>query len=174
MSTQYHNCAFDGDEDLYGIGVRVGIYCQWMATLLARTMVIPEETSSAEDTNLCFQVALLSTLLFAITGRKQPVIAPEVLVTLPLCFGGFAIASALSMGFREVGAPSRSLIRLLFSVNLFGLLVGVNMWFWWRGIYLLHDPACTYYTFMFSKVTIDHLLDFYRAIPRDPNFLAIF
>ena len=29
---EYHHCKFEGNPDLYGIGIRLGLYLQWYST----------------------------------------------------------------------------------------------------------------------------------------------
>ncbi|CEL03040.1 hypothetical protein ASPCAL04198 [Aspergillus calidoustus] len=168
-------CHINGDEDLYGIGVRTGIYAQWVATLLSRTLRVPEEITASDDANLCFQLALTAVLLFVLTGRKEPFMPVEALIALPLCFGGFAAASAPfslpTTAAAAAAAPCRqatSLVRFLCSLHLFGILAGVSCWFWWYGIEHGHNVAgdqCPYYTFLFAKVKVsDSLIGFYRFL----------
>ena len=44
-------CAFDGNTDLYGLGVRLGVYGQWIATLIT-TVLDPENEASFRLLNL--------------------------------------------------------------------------------------------------------------------------
>src|ERR1700733_1442535 len=46
-------CSFVGNADLYGTGTRFGIYCQWLATVIANYK--PDEVSAMQTINLSFQ-----------------------------------------------------------------------------------------------------------------------
>jgi hypothetical protein len=46
-------CAVTGNLDLYGIGIRIGIYAQWLATLIA-DLLTPSEVDAIKSTNTYF------------------------------------------------------------------------------------------------------------------------
>lgn len=50
------NCAFRGDQDTYGKGIRVGVYLQWMTSNLANNFV-PDEAMTMRGVNTCFALA---------------------------------------------------------------------------------------------------------------------
>ena len=60
-------CSIEGNSYLYGLGVRTGVYCQLLATILANHGV-PEALTAAVDTNVIF---LLATLVALITVTAQ-------------------------------------------------------------------------------------------------------
>jgi len=39
-------CAIAGNEDMYGLGVRLGFYLQWMASILANALMVRDELQS--------------------------------------------------------------------------------------------------------------------------------
>lgn len=59
-----------------------------------------------------------------------------------------------------------SRFRLVCSLHIFGILAGINAWFWW---YKLHDSRnvrgnCVYYTFLFARLQLDDLKGSFRAV----------
>jgi hypothetical protein len=50
-------CPFTGNSDLYGIGVRVGLYAQWVATLLV-SLFSAEDEETFRIVNLIIQSAV--------------------------------------------------------------------------------------------------------------------
>ena len=151
------NCFVDATQDLIGVGVRVGLYCQWLATFISG-IALPSELNYIQTTTICFQTATLIALV-VITAHGV-LIAQEVLVALPLVFGGFLAthifdppqAFLAARGNRE--NSSTSFWRLFATVQVFGLLIGYNSWFWWQGVNVLHSDACRYYTLVFTKVEV--------------------
>ncbi len=148
------NCTFPANQDLYGVGVRIGVYSQWIATFLSN-MKLLNEASSMQSTTLCFQCAIICAIVL-VTAR-QTLFQPEVLIVLPLCFGGFLAAGITGSSNATEPSTNLSAFRLFVILHLFGSLVGYSSWFWWHGIDSLQDSKCTYYTLIFAKVRIHKL-----------------
>lgn len=146
-----HGCSFTASQDLYGIGVRVGLYCQWAATVLA-SIKLPEATAAMKTTTLCFQCATFSALVL-ITVRGD-ITQPEVLIVLPLSFGGFIAANVPSYSNHQSGSGSGSAAGIFGIMQIFGAFVGYNLWFWWYGVNVMGSSSCKYYTLIFAKVEI--------------------
>ena len=49
-------CGFMGDGDTYGLGIRLGVYTQWISSLLAY-FFLPDEAASAGGVNTCFTLS---------------------------------------------------------------------------------------------------------------------
>lgn len=144
------SCVIFGDPDLYGLGVRIGIYCQWLATSIAN-IASEEEISAMYTVNMCFQAAILCGVVIATSNMT--VSAVEVFITFPLCFGGFAAT--------QIHGPSNSLKTTFFGLfaayQLFGALAGFSAWFWWVGLDQLSRDSCPDYAFFFTRLEIYHL-----------------
>lgn len=53
-------CSFDGNSDEYGLGIRLGVYLQWIASHIANQNVYAKEVIGVFlDTNTIFLMALL-------------------------------------------------------------------------------------------------------------------
>ena len=151
-------------QDLYGIGIRTGIYCQWIATMVAG-VALPAETVAIQTNTMCLQCAILGALIL-MTVRAS-IAQPDVLIIVPLTFGGFLAAQTFEHGTSLVGAATAkgaSALRTLVMLHIFGVLVGYSLWFWWEGVDNLSPAACTYYAFVFGKVMIARLRVFGIAI----------
>jgi hypothetical protein len=77
-------CTFPGNPDLYGLGIQVGVYLQWISGFLANCF----RADSVQDmlsTNTIFLMALFIAL--AIITTNHTVTAPEVVILLQFCFG---------------------------------------------------------------------------------------
>ncbi|KAI9737563.1 MAG: hypothetical protein M1834_009718 [Cirrosporium novae-zelandiae] len=59
---------FQGNSDLYGFGIRLGIYLQWISSLLANAFV-PDMMPSALDTNSTFLFAIFIAIVKATTAH---------------------------------------------------------------------------------------------------------
>lgn len=77
-------CNLLGNSDLYGLGIRLGIYMQWTSSLLANNL-LEGEILSLLDTNTTFLLAVFSAIA-KLTVQKGLQLA-EILILLRICFG---------------------------------------------------------------------------------------
>ena len=85
-----------GDPDLYGLGIRIGIYLQWISTLLTN-FLIPSGVSDSLDTNSIFLFAIFIAIAKATKSTgDEPLLGPiGAFVMLQMCFG--YVLSAISI-----------------------------------------------------------------------------
>lgn len=99
-------CTLDGNSDLYGLGIRVGVYLQWVSGFLANCF----HAGSVQDilsTNTIFLMALFIAL--AIITTNHTIKAPEVVILLQFCFG-FLFSVSTTWGLR-VQAPYKERVK---------------------------------------------------------------
>ncbi len=158
-------CHASATQDLIGIGVRIGLYCQWLAAFIAGSS-LPLEVAPIQTTTIGFQIAILCSLIL-VTVRGT-LVDQEVLIVLPLTFGGFLAVHifnpALPPRADSEDASSASVIRFFIIMQVFSVLVAYNSWFWWRGVLALESDTCHYYVFVFAKVDILRLRVFALVI----------
>jgi hypothetical protein len=58
-------CAFSGNSDLYGLGIRLGIYLQLFSTLLANDLLTVEVQEDAKTTNAIIMIAVFAGMASA-------------------------------------------------------------------------------------------------------------
>jgi hypothetical protein len=58
-------CAFSGNSDLYGLGIRLGIYIQLFSTLLANDLLTVEVQEDAKTTNAIIMIAVFAGMASA-------------------------------------------------------------------------------------------------------------
>ncbi|KAF8428696.1 hypothetical protein EV426DRAFT_571309 [Tirmania nivea] len=80
---------FEGDEDTYGLGIRIGLYFQWITSSIAYNFV-PSEAIMMRGINNCFQAAMFAGLLFVTIdkGSHGKLHAVEAYLMLIFCMGG--------------------------------------------------------------------------------------
>ncbi|KAF2002761.1 hypothetical protein P154DRAFT_417662, partial [Amniculicola lignicola CBS 123094] len=132
------SCGTVGNPDFYGLGIRVGIYLQWLTALLANRY-LHDEIQPNLDTNTIFLLAIsVATMLASV---QQTATVPEIVVLLHLCFG--FILSVLSVwGYR-----TRS-TALVVAICVY------STWFWFSALDRLDDGECVHYGFTFAKVDV--------------------
>ena len=88
---------FEGNADLYGRGIRTGIYLQWISSLLT-SLLLPTGSSDYLDTNSIFLFAVFIATATA-TYRNGGLHPAEAFIMLQLCFG-FLLSVLSVSGFR--------------------------------------------------------------------------
>jgi hypothetical protein len=153
------SCAFDGNPDFYGLGIRIGIYLQWITAYLANHF-LRETIDSNLETNTIFLLALF--IATAVTTANGTVQTAELVVLLHLCFG--FLFSILSIWGHRTGNFNHEekkkirfpLIGSFFRLALATAVSAYGLWFWFRGRDLHHRTVsqCADYTFLFMKVDV--------------------
>jgi hypothetical protein len=159
-------CQFEGNSDLYGLGVRLGVYAQLLATALANH-VLPDALVSALDTNVIFLVAILAALLKSTAEKEISTVEAFIMLQIVLTF----LISVINIdGLRWIWIAVMStifsekdrLINAHFNLSRFGsfwrcsirtLATGYNMWFWFYGYSRLgHAQDCNFKIFFFTRL----------------------
>jgi hypothetical protein len=142
-------CKFPHNSDLYGIGIRVGLYCQWL-TSLASQIYVPAEAPATQATSQLFQTAVLISLVVLTATRS--IYQPEVIVVLSLSFGGFLTSHHLP----DLVNDRASIPRRAVAVINFGAFAAYCCWFWSCGALRLQEqhPDCVYVTMLFGRCKI--------------------
>lgn len=84
----------EGNSDLYGLGIRIGIYLQWISTWIV-TLVNPEETQSAYEVNSAFVFAVVIATIVA-RDTSRPI---ETYIMLQIAIG-FFVTTLSTFGVR--------------------------------------------------------------------------
>ncbi|KAI7777898.1 hypothetical protein LA080_002950 [Diaporthe eres] len=148
----------EGNSDFYGLGIRLGIYLQWITTLLAH-LFFDESIPGNLELNCVFLVAVSAgTLVATRAGTIRPA---ECLVLLHLCFG--FIFSILSIWGHRIDMKF-SLAGSSFRLALATAISAYAVWFWFRGRELFVQDACQTFTIIVvPKVFLDPIGTFYKA-----------
>ena len=71
-------CAFQGNPDLYGLGIRLGVYLQLLSTLLANAVLSEEYREDARNTNAIIMIAVFAGMV--LTTANNQLNATEIFV----------------------------------------------------------------------------------------------
>jgi hypothetical protein len=169
---------FDGNTDMYGLGIRLGFYLQWFSAILARSLVpkrsrdhriedpMKDEITGLRFSNNIFAAATFLALLILIVGDVSSLQVVEVYIVLLLTFGfSFVLIPIYLWRLLTLCSPrwdpTRWPITRLSKVenNLsFLLITGVasfQLWFWFSRVPQLHTLTCQEYGFLMAKVRLD-------------------
>lgn len=160
------DCTVAGNSDLYGLGIRIGIYLQW-ATALIANYARAEDIATALVTNTIFLAAVcISSLKLAVQGTLQQA---EYLIVIHIAMG-FVLSVLTSNGLRltlVIDIPpftdwdvlkarlppiglAASLLRQVISI----LILVFTIWYWWTEARSTGPQGCVVSTFLFTKVRL--------------------
>ncbi|MCJ1300772.1 hypothetical protein MMC08_003570 [Hypocenomyce scalaris] len=145
------HCGFDGNADLYGVGIRLGYYTQAFAVWFANFFVL-EESRTLRAVNTLFMFAMFIGLVWLSHAPSQTYAIEAFLLNQLLCatwYVGVLDKSKFSQKYWQF-EPVRLLIR---NGSLIGLL-SYNIWFWWIGLDLMNNTPCGTYLFFLAKVSL--------------------
>ena len=154
---QRQQCSFEGDPDLYGLGIRLGIYIQWATSWLANNF-IPEAIADNLDTNSIFLLAVGVAVLHSTVAST--INALDAIMLLMLAFG-YLLSVLFLIGFRTTHMDKVldgvSFPTSTFCVNA-RVLLGASLsafaiWFWFVGIDTMTSDGCAPYFFLFTKTS---------------------
>lgn len=94
---------FEGNSDLYGLGIRLGVYLQWISAWIS-LLLDPNSAQSIYDTNSVFVFAIMVASLIA---AQQGTAAIEMYIMLQFMLGSF-VTTLSTLGVRLwVMSPDR-------------------------------------------------------------------
>jgi hypothetical protein len=169
-------CSFAGNSDAYGLGIRLGVYLQWLGSHIAnRTYYARDSIGNLLDTNAIFLSALLvATWLLSV--RKDETYAVEIAILLYLMWGTLGSVFTIR-GYRTVLAPANkyqkpfSLLGAQMRALLSMATSSFSIWFWFAGAKSLKATSCVPYVFFFARV---HLLGWARIIYQIASIVSVF
>ena len=158
-------CSFAGNNDMYGLGIRIGFYLQWIAVDLA-SWLAPNEVNGIRLTNSVFIAATFLALVIQVSLDVSNLQVVEVYIILLLTFGYFLFFVPLYTWRLLTGYnPALDPFRFphvppgkVYSVLNFLLLVAVasfQLWFWFARVPHLDGQACQEYGFFFAKIRLN-------------------
>lgn len=157
-SSQDLECAeIDGDQDMYGLGIRLAVYLQSAAGFIGGRY-LQKSVQDIKNTTFLFQFAMLIGLIYT-TIRKKDLYAVEalVMVLFTLCSpsGGIDFIGKLSKAPRHLHTQERVIAAIpIIRTATWAGVVYYQVWFWYIGLNKLVHTPCTTNSFFFARVNI--------------------
>jgi hypothetical protein len=142
-------CGFTGDDNTYGLGIRLGLYFQWMTTYLTYHY-FPEGYYAVYDVNNCFQVALLAGLIYITCTKGSELYAIEAWIVLVL----HVLGDGGGRSRKRYKPTSSVIVWYWFKMLLDTSFTVYLVWFIFTGMDRMQHPHCTTFTFFFAKVNL--------------------
>lgn len=166
VSSSTAGCQINGNGDIYGLGVRTGIYLQW-ATAIITENVHQAEIPATRTAGNCYQTAMLAGLIRISQYPEDDALALEGYIVLLFCFAGvWASASGLQGIGQKKSDSSRpesaqpetpvSGLGTLISLVLNATICAYGTWFLFHGMGRMkrRDEACLETVFFFARTRL--------------------
>ncbi|EHK21326.1 uncharacterized protein TRIVIDRAFT_152715 [Trichoderma virens Gv29-8] len=156
-----NSCPVEGNSDLYGLGIRIGIYVQMMTVQLsglASAIFKTEDTLGQGTIILVLATGIVLVTLLQEENAIQPV---EVFPILTLLLA--------QVGVCRVPYWKGQTTALIYTFEV-GALIALFAWFWWHGMDTLHRTCPDDKAFFFAKVSIWH---WFRTLNKVGSVFAI-
>ena len=141
---------FVGNSDIYGLGVRSGLYLQWVSSLLAKHL-LPEESTALMRSYLIFHIALCIAVT-VLTVQKTCTFAVKIVLLYYLVFGGFiCVFSKPNLGDSEPAMMDLHWSQVFKFLSFLTMVIHV-VWFILFGHFSLPNMPCESTIFFFGPV----------------------
>ncbi|KAF2181100.1 hypothetical protein K469DRAFT_265222 [Zopfia rhizophila CBS 207.26] len=142
-------CGFEGNPDVYGPGIRIGIYTQTIAVWITKYFLL-SQAHVLRDSITIFSIALLSvSIIFAV--RAPTVYTVEFFIVLQIlswsCLTGVRSRSSYA---RQTFRNRSVRVGLTEMFNMGALIL--HTWFWFYGMDKTRMVGCGAFVFFFAKV----------------------
>ena len=144
-------CGFNGDSDLYGVGIRLGYYTQAFAVWFANFFML-EEARSLRAVNTMFMFAMTIGLVWLSHAPSQT-FAIEAFLLIQLLSATWYVGALDKSKFSH-RCWQFDPVRLLIREGTLTGLISYNVWFWWIGLDLMKGTPCGTYILFMVKVSL--------------------
>lgn len=159
-------CQFEGNSDMYGLGIRLGFYLQWFGVIFA-TWIAPDEVPGFRFGNGLFVAATFLALVIQESRDVNALQVVEVYIILLLMFGAYVYIVPVYIWrlFKKCSPywdPTRyprvdpGPVTANLGLLLEFAVLGLQFWFWFARVQDLKSESCEQYGFFFAKIRLDN------------------
>lgn len=171
-------CIFEGNTDMYGLGIRLGFYLQWFGSILAVLLVprrhrhhddddpLKEEAVSLRFSNNVFAAATFLALSISLVREASSLQPVEIYIILLLTFGYVLLLIAVHTWRRfTFGRPEHdpwrwpilrmSTLESRLRILLTTAVAPFQLWFWFVRVPKLRYLACEQYGFLLARLRLN-------------------
>jgi hypothetical protein len=163
-------CGFAGNSDIYGLGIRLGVYLQWIATLISYQL-LEDSIDSVTAANWVFLFAtMIATLVITAARTSYKTYSAEIMIMLYIVVGELVVCI---LPVLSEGNSLPSLLGVYGSFSAFFAVFLFASWFWLKGVWMMSLTPCGTYFSMLSKGAVAKSSQI--AVPKGiTTFFAIF
>ena len=157
-------CAYKGNPDLYGFGIRLGLYLQWTASVISKAWT-PSYDSLRDllDADAIFLLAIFVATAVYSAGVLEPAHDVDILILLHMFFADVYCVMV------EIASKDNKITPVSAWGSRYRALVVTGMsayavWFWFRGLDTLPTSPCGSVAFLFAKVVLKGKVRFFFQV----------
>lgn len=146
-------CSRDGDPDMYGLGVRLGIYIQLLTTTIVDVFAPPESAANLAPTNLWFLMAIfIAVQLKSLLFRSCNLIEAYIIISL-----GNGITFTILTGTLRLNPEGLKESNLTATCRFltWGIWKTTSLRFWWLALDESAGCICPDVGWIFSRVLLN-------------------
>ena len=133
-------CGFQGNADIYGIGIRIGYYTQAFSLWFANFFLL-REAKHLRGISIFFVFALgIAGSIYAYNARDTYAVEAFLLLQIAICIGGASVIDNTRYSSRYLPRSEQS---LLLKTITFNAALVFNLCYWWRGLDVMKPTPCT-------------------------------
>lgn len=131
------DCLVPADPDIYGLGVRLGLYFQILSNILLAFTHPDEAAESLLPTQLFF-VSFFSAVVYSAAVNDYPPGGQIACTWFPILL----LPSIMFFNWRRLSETLQLGMRIIFTALILLASLTFNIWFWFKGIYAANSHQC--------------------------------
>ena len=144
-------CSYVGNSDVYGLGIRVGIYLQWISALISKTFLSQEGLRDVLNDNAIFLLAIFLATVLLVTDTISGVHQVDILIMLHIFFGSIYTIFYDARIRKWIDSVS-SFLGIVFKSGTATGMAAIGIWYWFYAINIPENSGCSTYAFLFGRV----------------------
>lgn len=145
-------CGFEGNSDIYGLGIRLGLYLQWLSAYLTRHL-LPEAVPDLAGVTFIFEFALLVAALVLSKSTIETYATELVILIAMLLADTWLVHVPIYFPCHSCQQRPTFSVAGIFARNLMMIAIAVfAIWFAVSGYDLYRRDPCGTYLFFFVRL----------------------
>ena len=140
------SCGFAGNSDLYGLGIRVGYYAQFM-TIWIQSYLTTRRSTAIRSVNTLFMLAMLVGLVVLSKSSGNDFAVEAFLLLQIVSVSYFLTPAHVSKSQRKTW--DSDIDNIVLTTCIFAFVTAYNIWFWWIGLDKLQRTPCGTFALLF-------------------------
>lgn len=158
-----NSCGFQGNSDLYGLGIRLRIYLQWIACLLANHFTTAVRDGLLDGYAIFTLALTIATIV--LTTTSSCTFGIEIFLLLMLIFGEAWVVTLVPVFQIQ---EEKNWWRFMALILSYLAMLFYSCWFWFLGIkHPFKNTPCGSSGFLLTRISgssFQPVLHLYRAI----------
>jgi hypothetical protein len=150
-SDSTESCGFEGNPDLYGLGIRIGYYTQTLASWFANWFVLSEVVTLRKTNTLFLCAAIIALIVYVAHSGDVYAIEGFAPLQIGVVLGTITISRETS---RTDGLLRVSVLQLATFLVLQLATHGYSLYFWSHGVEAMKPTPCGTYIFLFARLSL--------------------